>query len=164
MKIGLISDTHGYIDDSIVHHLKDCDEIWHAGDIGSLVVMDRLAECIKVRAVYGNVDDLELRQKYPEELIFSVAGIKVYIIHIGGYPPNYTPKIRQRLNEVKPGLFICGHSHIVRIMQDPQRELLHINPGAAGRQGFHRKRSIVRFTISAGKIEDLQLIELGKRA
>jgi len=164
MKVVLLSDTHGFLDKSIFKYFEDCDEIWHAGDIGSLDIADQLSNFKKFRAVHGNIDDNTLRHKYPEELIFNVDGLKVFIKHIGGYPPRYNNNIRRRLDLVNPDLFICGHSHIVKIIKDPERKLLHINPGASGKQGFHHMRSIIRFSILDGKLENLQLIELGKRA
>lgn len=164
MKVGLLSDTHGFLDKSIFKYFEDCDEIWHAGDIGSIDVADQLSSFKKFRAVYGNIDGLSIQHKYPEELIFNVEGLKVFIKHIGSYPPKYNYHIRSRLDLVNPGLFICGHSHIVKIIKDPYRELLHINPGASGKQGLHHMRSIIRFSILEGKLESLQLIELGKRA
>ena len=164
MKIGLLSDTHGYLDESIFKYYEDCDEIWHAGDIGSLDIADQLSNFKKFRAVYGNIDGNTLRQSYPEELIFEIEELKVFIKHIGGYPPKYNHDLRNRLDVLKPDLFICGHSHIVKIIKDPERKLLHINPGASGKHGFHHMRSIIRFGISGGQLENLQLIELGKRA
>lgn len=164
MKVGLLSDTHGYLDESIFKYFEECDEIWHAGDIGSLEIADQLLNFKKFRAVYGNIDGNILRKSYPEELIFEYGGLKVFIKHIGGYPPKYNHEIRKKLDLITPDLFICGHSHIVKIIRDPKRRLLHINPGASGKHGFHHKRSIVRFSISEGKVENLQLIELGKRA
>jgi putative phosphoesterase len=164
MKIGLLSDTHGYLDKNIFKYFEDCDEIWHAGDIGSIDISDQLKNFKKFRAVYGNIDGNILRYSYPEELVFEIEGLKVFIKHIGGYPPKYNPDLRKRLDILNPNLFICGHSHIVKIIKDPERNLLHINPGACGKHGFHHVRSIIRFDISKGKIENLQLIELGKRA
>ena len=164
MKVGLLADTHDFLDENIFKYFEECDEIWHAGDIGSMDIVNQLSGFKALRAVYGNIDGSSLRHKYPEELIFEIEGLKILIIHIGGYPPKYTKSIRSRLDEVNPGLFICGHSHMAKIISDPERKLLHINPGAAGRQGFHHLRSIVRFSIQGGKIQDIQLIELGKRA
>ena len=163
MRIGLLSDTHGFLDENILKYFAECDEIWHAGDIGSIEIADKFKKFKIFRAVHGNIDEPSLRQEYPEELIFETEGLKVFIIHIGGYPPKYNKSIRKRLDEINPGLFICGHSHIAKIVNDPDRKLLHINPGAAGKQGFHHIRSIVRFSIFEGKIENIQLIELGKR-
>ena len=164
MKIGLLSDTHGYLDESIFKYFEACHEIWHAGDIGSSDIADQLSNFKKFRAVYGNIDGNILRQRYPEELVFEIEGLKVFIKHIGGYPPKYNHDLRNRLDLIKPDLFICGHSHIVKIIKDPERKLLNINPGASGKHGFHHMRSIIRFDISGGKLENLQLIELGKRA
>lgn len=164
MKVGLLSDTHNFLDENIYKYFEECDEIWHAGDIGSIEIADQLSNFKLFRAVYGNIDGFSLRHKYPEELVFEIEGLRVFITHIGAYPPKYNRIIRSRLDEINPGLFICGHSHIAKIMNDTERKLLHINPGAAGRQGFHHMRSIVRFNILGGKIENIQLIELGKRA
>jgi putative phosphoesterase len=164
MRIGLISDTHGYLDKKIFTYFKECDEIWHAGDIGSIEIVDRLSEFKKLRGVYGNIDDREIRQKFPAEDVFEVGGTVVFLTHIGGYPPRYTSNIRGRLDEFHPDLFVCGHSHIVKIMHDHKRALIHINPGAAGKQGFHKIRTIVRFSIISCRFEDMQVIELGRRA
>ena len=164
MNIGVLSDTHGFLDERIFKYFKDCEEIWHAGDIGSTDIIKRLSGFKKLRGVYGNIDDSEIRQIFPVENIFKVGGITVYMTHIGGYPPHYTKPILKKLDNLQPDLFICGHSHIVKIMKDEERDLIYLNPGAAGRQGFHKKKTIVRFRIAAGRIENLQLIELGKRA
>lgn len=162
-KIGLLSDTHGFLDPRIFHYFDSCDEIWHAGDIGTSVVSDQLADFRPLRAVYGNVDGGQLRQSYPEELLFTLEGVRVWITHIGGYPPRYTTKIHTRLNELQPRLFVCGHSHILRVIGDPERRLLHLNPGAAGKQGFHKVRTLLRFALDEGEIKDMEVIELGKR-
>jgi putative phosphoesterase len=164
MKIGLLSDTHNFLDEKIFKYFEECDEIWHAGDIGSIEIADQLSDFKVLRAVYGNIDEPSLRHRYSEELVFEIEGLKVFMIHIGGYPPKYNKSIRSKLDEVNPDLFICGHSHIAKIINDPERKLLHINPGAAGRQGIHHMKSIVRFSILGGGIENIQLIELGKRA
>lgn len=163
IRIGLISDTHGYIDDRILEHFTDCNEIWHAGDIGSQQVIDKLSQKIPFRAVHGNIDDFSIKNQFPENLVFEVENLKVWITHIGATPPSYNKKIRNNLLSIRPGLFICGHSHIVRIIPDRQQDLLYINPGAAGHQGFHKVRTIVRFTINTGQIIDLKVIELGRR-
>lgn len=163
VRIGLISDTHGYIDDRILEHFKDCNEIWHAGDIGTQEVIDKLSQNIPFRAVHGNIDDFSIQHQYPENLIFEVENIKVWITHIGAPPPSYNKKIRTDLLSIRPALFVCGHSHIVRIIPDRPKNLLYINPGAAGQQGFHKIRTIVRFTIDRDQIKDLQVIELGRR-
>jgi hypothetical protein len=163
MKIGLLSDTHSTLTDDMLAYFKDCDEIWHAGDIGNEAVAEKLKAFKPLRAVYGNIDGSELRSDFPEEQIFVCDELTVYMIHIGGYPPKYTAKIKQRLNEVKPGLFICGHSHILKVIPDKSRNLLHMNPGAAGNNGFHKVRTMLRFDVNKGQIQNLELIELGKR-
>ncbi len=163
VKIGLISDTHGFTDDRIISHFESCDEIWHAGDIGSQEVADTLAKLRSFKAVHGNIDDHSICNLYPENLVFEIEKIKVWITHIGGMPPGYNKKIKTNLLSIRPDLFICGHSHIMRIIPDQQLKLLYMNPGAAGHQGFHKIRTIVRFTIDGSKIRDLQVIELGKR-
>ena len=164
MQIGLISDTHGYVDEQILQHLSACDEIWHAGDFGSLSVSDALATVKPLRGVYGNIDDAAIRAIHPKNQRFICAGLDVLMTHIGGYPGRYNPEVRQQIQLNPPQLFICGHSHILKIMSDKSYGLLHINPGAAGRHGFHKVRTIVTFTINQGKITDLKVIELGKRA
>ena len=164
MKIGLISDTHSYIDDRILHHLSGCDEIWHAGDFGSLDVSEALAALAPLRGVYGNIDDQQIRRIHPKVQRFVVAGLDVLITHIGGYPGKYHPDIRLEIKTNPPQLFISGHSHILKIMPDKNIPgLLHLNPGAAGKQGFHKIRTLLTFEINAGKLEKLQVIELGKR-
>jgi len=163
-RIGLISDTHSYLDEAVLKHFKNCDEIWHAGDIGSSELADKLSSFKPFRAVYGNIDGAELRRMYPLDLRFLCEGLDVFMTHIGGYPGNYNPRVKQQLNENAPDLFICGHSHILKVMPDKQFNMLHMNPGAAGIHGFHLKKTILRFTINAGKIEGLEAIELGDRA
>lgn len=163
VRIGLISDTHGYIDDRILEHFSDCNEIWHAGDIGDQEVIDKLSQKIIFRAVHGNIDDLSIRNQYPENLIFELENLKVWITHIGALPPSYNKKIRRDLMSIHPDLFVCGHSHIVRIIPDRQNNLLYINPGAAGQQGFHKIRTLVRFAIDGGQVKNLQVVELGRR-
>lgn len=164
MKIGLISDTHSYVDDQILRHLSACDEIWHAGDFGSLLVSDSLAALKPLRGVYGNIDDAQIRAIHPKNLRFTCAGLEVFMTHIGGYPGRYNPEVRTEIQLNPPQLFICGHSHILKIMPDKVNRLLHINPGAAGKHGFHKVRTLVTFEINEGKITNLQVIELGKRA
>jgi len=164
MKIGLISDTHSYLDEQILRHLQGCDEIWHAGDFGLLEVSDRLAAVAPLRGVYGNIDDKEIRQVHPKVQRFAVAGLDVLMTHIGGYPGKYHPDIRTEIKTNAPQLFISGHSHILKIMPDKNLpSLLHINPGAAGKHGFHQIRTLVKFSVIAGKIQQLQVVELGKR-
>ena len=164
MKIGLISDTHSYLDDQILRHLQDCDEIWHGGDFGSLDVSETLAALAPLRGVYGNIDDQQIRKVHPKVQRFTLAGLDVLMTHIGGYPGKYHLDIRAEIKTNPPKLFISGHSHILKIMPDKSLPgLLHINPGAAGRHGFHNVRTMVKFKINNGKLENLQVIELGKR-
>ena len=139
------------------------DEVWHAGDIGDLHVTDELEKRVPVRAVVGNIDNHEARRVYKVDEVFEVEGLKVYMTHIGGYPGRYSPHARQVIDREKPGLFICGHSHILKVMPDRTHNLLHMNPGAAGVHGFHPIRTMLRFTIHEGKVEGLEAIELGKR-
>ena len=164
MKIGLISDTHGYLDEKIYTYFKECDEIWHAGDIGDFSILEKLRSFKNVRAVYGNIDGNDLRLVLKPELRFDVEGLHVWIIHIGGHPPNYTPAIKKRIKIIMPNLLICGHSHILRVMPDTNLvNFLYLNPGAAGIQGFHKIRTIIRFSIKDKKVKDMQAIELGSR-
>ncbi len=164
MKIGLISDTHSFLDPKVFNHFQSCDEIWHAGDVGDIAVIEQLKAFKPVRGVFGNIDDQSVRQKYPEKLVFEVEGVKVYMIHIGGTPPRYAKGVKADLKKEKPRLFICGHSHILKVMPDKELDnMLYMNPGAAGRQGFHRMRTLLRFDLEAGSIKNLEVIELGKR-
>ena len=162
-RIGLLSDTHGYLDAAIFSHFEKCDEVWHAGDIGTLELADELARFRPLRAVCGNVDGAELRRCHPLELRFDCEGLDVWMTHIGGYPGVYDRKVKERLAAHPPGLFLCGHSHTLKVMRDQKLGLVHINPGAAGHIGWHLVRTAVRFTIESGKIRDLEAIELGKR-
>ncbi|MEX1189390.1 MAG: metallophosphoesterase family protein [Bacteroidia bacterium] len=162
-RIGLISDTHSYLDEGIVKAFESCDEIWHAGDIGSVELADTLASLKTFRAVYGNIDGGALRRMFPLDDVFECEGLKVWMTHIGGYPGRYPARIAQGIKNYQPGLFICGHSHILKVMPDKQNLLLHMNPGAAGQHGFHIFRTILRFSVSEGKITDLEAVELGKR-
>lgn len=164
MKIGLLSDTHSYLDDQILRHLAPCDEIWHGGDFGLVTVSETLAALAPLRGVYGNIDDQQIRLLHPKIQRFTVNGLEVLMTHIGGYPGKYHPDIRPLIKADPPGLFISGHSHILKIMPDKSYpNLLHINPGAAGRHGFHRIRTLVKFDIEAGRILNLQVVELGPR-
>ena len=160
VRIGLLSDTHAYWDDKYLQYFKECDEIWHAGDIGSLEVAERLAAFRPFRAVYGNIDEKEIRARYPEIARFTIEGADVMMKHIGGYPGNYDRSVRAKLFVRPPKLFISGHSHILKVLFDKTLGLLHINPGAAGKQGFHKVRTLVRFTIDQGEFKDLEVIEL----
>ncbi|PSR52900.1 YfcE family phosphodiesterase [Adhaeribacter arboris] len=164
MKIGLLSDTHSYLDEQILGHLHDCDEIWHAGDFGDVAVSETLSALKPLRGVYGNIDDRTIRSIHPKTLRFTCSGLDVLMTHIGGYPGKYNPDIRAEIKVNPPQLFICGHSHILKIMPDKTNHLLHINPGAAGRHGFHKIRTLVTFNINEGKISELKVVELGKRA
>jgi uncharacterized protein len=162
-RIGLISDTHSHLEESVFEYFEACDEIWHAGDIGAASVADRLEAFRPLRAVYGNIDEPSIRRRFPEDLRFELEGVEVFMTHIGGYPGRYNKRVRQLLRARPPGLYICGHSHILKVMPDKQLGLLHINPGAAGLQGFHKVKTVVRFSLREGRVEDLQVIELGKR-
>lgn len=162
-RIGLISDTHGYLDERIFDLFAECDEIWHAGDIGDEVIGTKLSGFRKLRAVFGNIDGREIRSSYPLNQLFTIEGLKVFMTHIGGYPGNYFPEARKVIESEQPGLFICGHSHILKVMLDKNYNLLHMNPGAAGKHGFHKMRTLLRFSIENGKVSDLEAIELGLR-
>ncbi len=162
-RIGLLSDTHGLLDEQIFTYFANCDEIWHAGDIGSEAVADQLEAFKPLKAVYGNIDDGDLRRRFPENCRFDCEGLDVLMTHIGGYPGRYNKRIRAILSEDPPGLFICGHSHILKIMPDKKHGLIHINPGACGNHGFHKIKTLVRFTVSEGKLKDVEVIELGKK-
>lgn len=165
MKIGLLSDTHDYLDEQILRLLGDRDEIWHAGDFGTARVAEQLEALAPVRGVYGNIDGQDIRSLYPKVLRFNANGLDVMMTHIGGYPGKYHPDVRKEIQANPPQLYITGHSHILKIMTDKNlHNLLHINPGAAGRHGFHKVRTMVRFAVEAGKVKDLQVLELGKRA
>ena len=159
----LLSDTHGYIDEKILSHAAKADEVWHAGDVGPIVVTDKLSAIKTVRGVYGNIDDHIVRKVFPQVNVFTVEGLKVYMTHIGGYPGRYSQGVKQQLIMEKPGLFICGHSHILKVMRDQSLNLLHMNPGAAGIHGFHQMRTMIRFKIADGKILEPEVIELGLR-
>lgn len=159
----LLSDTHGYLDEVVLRYAKEADEIWHAGDIGKIAVADKLSKLKPLRAVYGNADDHVVRMTHPLEQEFIVEGLKVWMIHIGGYPGHYPTTIRQTLLQKKPNLFICGHSHILKVIRDPSLNLIHMNPGACGIYGFHTVRTIIRFTIHQGKIVETDVIELGPK-
>lgn len=163
MRIGLLSDTHSYLDPKVFQYFEECDEIWHAGDIGIVEVVDQLEDFRPFRAVYGNIDDKDMRLRFPEDDRFECEGVDVWMTHIGGYPGRYNVRIREEIRKNPPKLFICGHSHILKVMPDKKLGLLHINPGACGNHGFHKVRTIIRFTIEAGNIKDLEVIELGYR-
>jgi len=158
--IGLLSDTHGNVHPSIIKFFGNCDEIWHAGDIGNMATAETLQSLKPFRAVHGNIDGQELRQQFPEELQFMVGGVSVYMKHIGGYPGRYAEKVRETLLRERPQLFISGHSHILKVINDPRIGLLHINPGAAGNSGFHNAITAVKFNVEAGRISDLDVLEI----
>jgi len=161
-RIGLLSDTHSYLDDNILKHFDNCDEIWHAGDFGNMEVADRLAAVKPLKGVYGNIDGGMVRQTFPEHLRFTCEDVDVWMTHIGGYPGRYNPAIRDEIYTKPPALFICGHSHILKVMFDPKIKCLCINPGAAGKQGWQKVRTLIKFCISDGKIHTLEAIELLK--
>jgi uncharacterized protein len=162
-QIGLISDTHNYLDDAVFKHFEKCDEIWHAGDFGTGAIADQLKEFKPLKGVYGNVDGYDIRSTYPEKLVWQCEDVKVFMVHIGGHPARYANGIKQQLIKEKAKLFICGHSHILKVMFDEQINCLHMNPGAAGKQGWHKIRTIIRFKIDGSDMKDLEVIELGKR-
>ncbi|MDX9749802.1 MAG: metallophosphoesterase family protein [Flavobacteriales bacterium] len=164
MRIGLLSDTHSWLDPRLKEHFAACDEIWHAGDIGTDAVADELESWKPVRAVWGNIDGTGLRARYPEHQRFTVEGVRVWMTHIGGRPPRYDRHVVEALRRDPPGLFICGHSHICRVQFDPALGCLYMNPGAAGRHGWHTVRTALRFTLHQGRPHGLEVIELGPRA
>ena len=162
-KILLLSDTHGHLDPKIQKYINGADEVWHAGDIGTTAVADGISKIKPLRGVYGNIDGHELRSQFPENQIFSCQGVKVLMTHIGGYPGRYNPRVKKLIQEEKPQLYVCGHSHILKVIPDRKNNLLHMNPGACGIQGFHKVRTLLRFELNQGKIENLEAIELGQR-
>jgi hypothetical protein len=163
-RIALLSDTHNYLDPKIFKYFETCDQIWHAGDIGTISITDELAKIKPVVAVYGNIDGSDVRKVHPLNQRFMCEGVDVFMTHIGGYPERYSQDALIEIKRKAPQLFICGHSHILKVMFDKKYNLLHINPGAAGVHGFHKVKTLVRFTIDAEKIKDLEVIELGVRA
>ena len=158
-RIGLLSDTHSYMDKNILSYFGECDEIWHAGDIGDLKVTDAIEAFKPLRCVYGNIDDAKARRTFPLDLRFEIEGLDVFMTHIGGYPGRYNKRVTEIFKTNPPGLFICGHSHILKVMPDKKLDLLHINPGAIGTHGFHNVRTMVRFEIDGKKIQNLEVIE-----
>ncbi len=164
--IGLLSDTHGYMDDAILDWLRPCDEVWHGGDFGPAAVADAIAAACSdkpFRGVYGNIDGPDIRSRFPEELLFTCEAVPVFIKHIGGYPGRYAPGVKNKIQQEKPLLFISGHSHILKVQYDQSLKCLHINPGAAGKQGWHQQRTLIRFAIDGNDIKNCEVIELGKR-
>lgn len=165
MKIGLISDTHGWLDPRVFDYFQDCDMIWHAGDLGSLGVLEELEAFKPLKAVYGNIDDQTIRYRCPAYQFFEQEGLQVLIMHITGKPPYYTAPVLAVFKQHIPDILVGGHSHILQVMHDPKRpQLLYLNPGAAGKHGFHRVRTLLRFEINSKKISNMQAIELGPRA
>ena len=164
MLVGLLSDTHGYLDEKVYTHFKNCDEIWHAGDIGSLALFETLKIFKPLRAVYGNIDDRTIQAHVPEDLYFDCEGLKVFITHIGGKPPAYNPRVKKLLLHAIPDIFICGHSHMLLVKRDAtMNNMLFLNPGAAGNQGFHAMKTLLRLEILDKKVKNMEVIELGKR-
>ena len=162
-KILLLSDTHGHIDDTILKYVDQADEVWHAGDIGNLIVTDTLKKHKPLRAVFGNIDGDKARMEFPLNNRFLCEGVDVWITHIGGYPGKYSPAVKNEIESNPPKLFITGHSHILKVMFDKKLNLLHMNPGACGISGFHQIRTMLRFVIEGDKIKDLEVIEIGKK-
>lgn len=164
MKIGLLSDTHSYLDPKVFTYFNTCDEIWHAGDVGDPALLYALQQFKPVRGVYGNIDDKTIRAALPLDLRFLCEGVNVWITHIGGTPPNYNSRVKKGLQESPPDLFICGHSHILVVKRDANYgNMLFVNPGAAGNHGFHKTKTLIRFEISGVKLENMEVIELGRR-
>ena len=162
-KILLLSDTHSHIDETILKYVKLSDEVWHAGDIGDLKVTDTIKKLKPLRAVFGNIDNHEARLEFPLNNRFFCEGVEVLLTHIGGYPGKYSPAIREEITKNPPKLFICGHSHILKVIFDKKLNCLHMNPGAAGISGFHQKRTMLRFEIDGEKIQSLEIIEIGDK-
>ncbi len=162
-RIGIISDTHNYLDEAFLKHFQQCNEIWHAGDFGNIEIANKLKQICTVRGVYGNIDGNDVRSEFPEQIIFMCEEVKVMMRHIGGYPPKYNKATKEQLLIHKPQLFIAGHSHILKIMYDDALQCLHINPGAAGKQGWQKVRTIVTLVIDGKQMKDCKVIELGKR-
>lgn len=162
-KILLLSDTHSHMDEAILKHVKNADEVWHAGDIGDLSVTDTIKALKPLRGVFGNIDNDKARMEFPEHNRFMCEDVDVWITHIGGYPNKYNVRVREEIRKNPPQLFICGHSHILKVMFDKKLNLLHMNPGACGKHGFHKVRTMLRFVIDKDKIKDLEIIELANR-
>lgn len=163
LKIGLISDSHGYLDHTTLKHLAEVDEIWHAGDVGDAGILDLLPQNKRLRGVYGNIDDGAVQEILPEWLEFEAEGVKILMTHIGGKPPKYAKGVKERIKSSKPQVFICGHSHICKVELDRELNCLYMNPGSVGQQGFHPIRTLLLFDLDQGKITNLRVVELGKR-
>lgn len=165
MKIGILSDTHGWLDERILHFFKDCDEIWHAGDVGSIDVIDKLKAFKPTIGVYGNIDSHEIQTVFPEFQMIKREGVNIMITHIAGTPKRYNKAVSDKLKEVIPNMLVCGHSHILKVMADKQNyNMLYVNPGAAGKHGFHKMRTIIRLELNKGKIKNMEVVELGRRS
>ncbi|MEE9407113.1 MAG: metallophosphoesterase family protein [Polaribacter sp.] len=162
-KILLLSDTHSFIDDQILKFVKQADEVWHAGDIGNLNVTDTIKKLKPLRCVFGNIDDNDARVEFPLDAKFEIENVTIWMTHIGGYPNNYYRRIREEIKNNPPKIFISGHSHILKVQYDKKLNLLHLNPGAAGNHGFHKVRTMLRFSLENGEIKDMEIIELAKR-
>ncbi|MGB1247995.1 MAG: metallophosphoesterase family protein [Chitinophagales bacterium] len=163
-RIGLISDTHSWLDEQVFTYFDEVDEIWHAGDVGDIAVLDALKKVKPVRGVYGNIDNHEVRAELPRDRRFLIEGFDVWMTHIGGYPGRYSKRVREALKHNPPHIFICGHSHILKVMRDKKyKNMFCLNPGAAGVHGFHKVRTLLRFTLDKGNIKDMEVIELGLR-
>ncbi len=163
-KIGLISDTHGFLDETVFTHFAECDEVWHAGDIGSVEIIEKLEAFKPCRIVFGNIDQKEIQWKVPEHQRFMLEGLDVWITHIGGYPPYYNPAVKKEFRLKTPDIFVCGHSHILRVMRDEkQNNMIYLNSGAAGKEGFHKMKTLLRFTLDNRKMTNLEIVELGLR-
>ena len=162
-RIGLLSDTHGFLDQSLLKHFANCDEVWHAGDVGTVDVLEQLLDFKPLRIVYGNIDGFEIRTGMEKDLWFDCEDVRVFMTHIGGYPGRYNKRVRQLIDKERPGLYICGHSHILKVIYDKKYQLLHMNPGACGYKGFHKVRTAVRFAIDGAEFKDVEVIELAGR-
>lgn len=161
-RIGVISDTHGSFEKKFAEFFKDCDELWHCGDWGNVSVVDKMKAIAPVKGVYGNIDGQDIRIEFPEYRAFEIEGVRVLIIHIGGYPGRYQPKVREFINRWRPNLYLSGHSHILKVVNDKKYHLLHINPGAAGNSGFHKVKTAVKFDIAQGNISNLKVLEVDR--
>ncbi len=164
MKVGLLSDTHGYLDPSIFNYFKDCDEIWHAGDVGNVALLETLEYFKPLRAVFGNIDGHDIRMRTQETALISCGGMRIMMTHIAGKPPSFTKNIRALLVAKQPNILVCGHSHILKVIFDKKYNILYLNPGAAGKHGFHKVKTLLRFEIEHGKIFNLEVIKIGPRA
>ena len=162
-KIALISDSHSHIDDHLNSYILEVDEIWHAGDIGQEVVLQKLPLGKEIRVITGNIDDYMMQQKFPSELFFELEGVRILMVHIGGTPPRYAKGIKTKIQSLKPDLFVCGHSHICKVIFDKELDCLYVNPGAVGNQGFHHVKTMLTIELESGKVKNMNVIELGRR-